>query len=203
MPWCSAARSPFASGTTSGIPSVSRNAEDLSTHTAPPATAAGTSSALWAVPTEKKQSSRSEPSESADASSTTSSRSPYRTVDPAERSDANARTCPNPRSASSSSVTRPTAPVAPTTPIRGSAMGAGRLRLVELERLVKPLNRTLDVIAGNEAADLDRRGADDLRPDPERLQRREHLGGDSRMAAHSRADHAYLPEVVARRPLHI
>ena len=36
MPSCSSARSPFTSGTTSGIPSVSRKALDLSTTAAPP-----------------------------------------------------------------------------------------------------------------------------------------------------------------------
>ena len=46
MPSCSSARSPFTSGTTSGTPSSSRYAADLSTQTAPPRTACGTSSRL-------------------------------------------------------------------------------------------------------------------------------------------------------------
>src|SRR5207253_2415424 len=44
MPSCSSARSPFTSGTTSGIPASRRYAADLSTQTAPPRTACGTSS---------------------------------------------------------------------------------------------------------------------------------------------------------------
>ncbi len=93
MPSCSSARAPFTSGTTSGIPGVSRNAADLSTQIAPPPAAAGTSSRLSRVPTEKKHTSRSPaPSVSAVASST----STPATVLPADRRDANARTfvCP-------------------------------------------------------------------------------------------------------------
>ena len=56
---------------------MSRNADDLSTQTAPPATAAGTSSLLGPVPTEKKhRSSSPEASASFVASSTTSSEPP-------------------------------------------------------------------------------------------------------------------------------
>ena len=90
MPACSFARSPFTSGTTSGIPSWSRYAEDLSTHSAPASAAAGTSSRLASVPIEKRHTSRSPaPSASGVASSTSS---PSMIV-PAEREDANARTC--------------------------------------------------------------------------------------------------------------
>jgi hypothetical protein len=73
------------------MPSVSRNAEDLSTHMAPFSTAGGTSSALAAVPTEKKSRSRSV-SVSGEASSTSSSPLPNGTRVPAERSEAKART---------------------------------------------------------------------------------------------------------------
>mgnify|MGYP003693955041 CR=1 FL=1 len=46
IPVCSSARSPFTSGTTSGIPRSSRNAADLSTQSAPAPAARGTSSRL-------------------------------------------------------------------------------------------------------------------------------------------------------------
>ena len=122
IPVCSRARAPFTSGTTSGIPSWSRNASDLSTHSAPAAAATGTSSRLAAEPTEKKQTSRS-PAASAAGVASSTSRSPTRV--PAERADANARTLSWPRSRRSSSVTRPTAPVAPTTAILGSVGMSG------------------------------------------------------------------------------
>ena len=61
---------------------------------APAADATGTSSRLADVPTEKRKRSTSPaPSASGVASSTTSSSSPNGTRDPAERADANARTC--------------------------------------------------------------------------------------------------------------
>src|SRR6266545_3036141 len=176
-------RSPFTSGTTSGTPSTSRKAEDLSTQTAPPRTAAGTSSPLGLVPTEKKQRSRSPAaSASAVASSTASSPSPYGSLEPAERAEAKARTCPKLRSAKSASVTRPTAPVAPTTPTRGSAMRPDSLRAVELERRMQRLHGGLHLVAPDEAGDLDRRSGDDLRLDPKRLERRKRLRRHSGMA---------------------
>ena len=46
IPLCSSARSPFTSGTTSGIPASSRKAADLSTQSAPAPAARGTSSRL-------------------------------------------------------------------------------------------------------------------------------------------------------------
>src|SRR5262245_12627459 len=203
MPSCPVADSPFTSGTTSGMPSTSRKADDLSTHRAPPATAAGTRSLLAAVPTEKKhRASSPEPSASRVASSTMSSRSPYGTDDPAERSDANARTSSKPRSASNSRTTGPTAPVAPTTPIRGSVMRANRLGAVELERLVECLYRLLDLPACHEEPDLDRRGRNELGHDAALLARRDCLRGIPGMAPHACSDYAHLPKVVAARPLH-
>ena len=89
MPSCSAARSPFTSGTTSGTPSVSRNAVDLSTQTAPPRTAWGTSSRLAAEPTEKRQ--RSTSARSSESGVASSTRTPSISV-PAERADAKRRT---------------------------------------------------------------------------------------------------------------
>ena len=115
IPACSSARSPLTSGTTSGMPGCSRNADDLSMHRAPAAAAAGTSSRLNCVPIEKKQTSRS-PAPSASAVASSTSRSP--SEPPAERLDANVRMFVYPRSRRYWSVTRPTAPVAPTIPIR-------------------------------------------------------------------------------------
>src|SRR4029077_17432927 len=112
------------------------------------------------------------------------------TVLPAERLEAKARTCPSPRSASSSRVTLPTAPVAPTTPIRGSAMLALRFRALELECGMQRLDGLLDLSACDEAADLDRRRSDDHRLNPELLERGEHLRGHSGVAPHPGADHA-------------
>src|SRR6266540_5478409 len=202
MPWFSVERSPFTSGTTSGTPSASRKAEDLSTQTAPPLTAAGTSSLLAGVPMEKKQRSRSPaPSASAVASSTTTSPAPYGSFDPAERAEANARTRSKPRSARSARVTGPTAPVAPTTPIRGcSAMRPDGLGTVELESGMEGRDRALDRFARNEAGDLDRRGGDDLGLNPERLERSEGLRRHPRVALHAGADHAHLAQILARRP---
>src|SRR5437870_3368135 len=197
MPSCAVARSPSTSGTTSGTPSASRKAEDLSTQTAPPLTAAGTSSRLASVPIEKKQRSSSP---AASASGVASSISTPPTVDPAERADAKARTRPKPRSASSSSVTGPTAPVAPTTPTRRSGMRALRLGSVELEDAVQRLHRGLDLVAGDEARDLDRRGGDDLRLDAELLEGRKRLRRHSGMALHPGSDDAHLAEVLASRP---
>ena len=121
--------------------------------TAPFSTAAGTSSALAAVPTEKRQ--RSSPvRDSGEASSTSSSPSPNGTRVPADRSEANARTSSYPRSARSSSSTVPTAPVAPTTPTLGMlALGA---RLSELEGVVERSDRALDIGAWDVERDLDR-----------------------------------------------
>src|SRR5919109_124613 len=202
MPSCAAARSPFTSGTTSGTPSLSLKAEDLSTQMAPPRTAAGTSSLLSSVPTEKKQRSRSPaPSASGVASSIGSAPSPNGAAEPADRAEANARTWPKPRSASSARVTGPTAPVAPTTAMRGSAMGSGRLGAVELERGVQGLDGGLDLFARDEAGDLDRGGGDDVRQDADGLESRERLRGHSRMTPHARPDDAHLAEVLARRPL--
>src|SRR5262249_57203266 len=105
--------------------------------------------------------------------------------------EANGRTSPKPRSASSSSVTWPTAPVAPTTPIRGSAMRPLRLRALELERRVQRLDGLLHLVARDEASDLDRRRAHDRGLDPEFLERREHLRRHARMALHPGADDAH------------
>jgi hypothetical protein len=89
MPSCSSARSPFTSGTTSGTPSCSRKAEDLSIATAPPRTAWGTSSRLAAVPIENRQRSRLP---ALSASGVASSTVKPLTCLPAERALAKART---------------------------------------------------------------------------------------------------------------
>src|SRR5438876_8075669 len=100
-------------------------------------------------------------------------------AEPAERADANARTCLKPRSARSASVTRPTAPVAPTTPIRISVMRPCRFGAVQLECGMQCPDRLLDLVARHEAADLDRRCRHELRLDAELLEGRKRLRGDA------------------------
>src|SRR5687768_13006539 len=170
------------------MPGSSRYAEDLSTQIAPPRTAWGTSSRLAAVPTEKRQ--RSSPPAASTSGVASSTVSPA-TCFPAERAEAKTRTCPYPRSRSSSSVIVPTAPVAPTTPMRGSA---------KVEGLVEGLHGPVDIGARHVASDLDRRGRDDRRLDPGRLERGERLGRDAGVALHPRPDQADLAQVVARGP---
>jgi hypothetical protein len=83
----------FTPATMSGIPSLSRNASDLSMQVVPTSAVGGTSSELGPVPTEKKQrSSRAAARLSGLASSTTSFWSPNATSLPAERAEAKART---------------------------------------------------------------------------------------------------------------
>ena len=89
IPSFSSARAPFTSGTTSGIPSVSRNAADLSTTTAPPRTAYGTSSRDAPVPTEKRKMSTSPRSSASGVASSTMC--PLISL-PAERAEAKPRT---------------------------------------------------------------------------------------------------------------
>src|SRR4051794_21883790 len=187
MPSFSSARSPFTSGTTSGIPSTSRNAADLSTQSAPPRTACGTSSREFDVPTEK--SATSKPPFSSAPGVASSIVIPFCSL-PAERSDANRRRFSYPRCWSRSTTSVPTAPVLPTT-----------ATLAKVERLVESLHRTLDVRARDVAGDLDRRGRDDGRLDARAGKRRERLGCDARVALHARADEADLAQVVARVPV--
>src|SRR5207237_6254963 len=111
---------------------------------------------------------------------------------PAERADANTRTCSKPCSRKRPSVTEPTAPVPPTTPMR--------VCLAKLERLVERLHRAVDLAGRHVAGDLDRRGGDDGGRDPLALERRERLRCDSRMALHAGADHRHLAEVGAGAP---
>src|SRR5215203_7199574 len=199
MPSCSSARGPFTSGTTSGIPSASRNAADLSMQTAPPRTACGTSSLLARVPTEKRQRSRL-PAASASGVASATTR-PSASVVPAERSEAKGRTSSKPRSASSSSVTAPTPPVAPITPTLGMlALGLGG---IELEGPVQLQDCSLDVLAAHVTGDLDRRGDHDLELDSGCRKRLESPRRHTRMALHPRADHTHLAQVVPGGPVDV
>src|SRR5262249_20008343 len=191
IPSCSCARGPFTSGTTSGTPSSSRYADDLSTTTAAPRTACGTSSRDADVPIENKHTSRS-PAES--ASGVASSTVIPSTDVPAERAEAKARTLRYPRSRNNCKATGPTAPVAPTTPMRAS--------LSKLERLVQRGDSPVDVRGRDGARDLDRRRRDDGRVDARSFEGRKRLGSHSGVALHSRTDERHLPEVVARAPAH-
>src|SRR5918995_3129185 len=181
---------PFTSGTTRGTPGSRRYAEDLSTVTAPPRTACGTSSRLAAVPTENRQTSRSPAASASGVASSTVT--PPITL-PAERADAKSRTSSYPRSRSRSTVTVPTAPVAPTTPMRG---------LAKVEGLVQGLHGPVDVGRGDVTGDLDRGGRDEGRLDADGLERRERLRRDAGVTLHAGADEADLPEVVAGAPRH-
>src|SRR2546421_683222 len=194
IPSCSSARSPFTSGTTSGTPSCRRKASDLSTQTAPPLTACGTSSRLAFAPTEKKQ--RSKPASASGVASST--RSPPISL-PAERLEANSVRSSKPRSRSRSTMTPPTAPVAPTTPILG--MLALRFGGVELEGPVQGGDGLVHLVAPQVAGDLDRRGCHHGRLDADAGQRFERLRRDAGVALHAGADHADLAKVVARAPL--
>ena len=117
MPSCSSARAPFTSGTTSGTPGSSRYAADLSTATAPPRTACGTSSRDADVPTEKSARSMSPAASASGVASST-------TIPPSSVAARRARRgeCAHvlvAALAQQRSVTAPTAPVAPTTAMRG------------------------------------------------------------------------------------
>src|SRR5436309_7281901 len=72
---------------------------------------------------------------------------------PADRAEANARTCWYPRALRICSVTPPTAPVAPTTAMRGS--GTDALLGVAAEPLVDGLHRTLYLGGAHDAGDDD------------------------------------------------
>src|SRR5437588_9723731 len=196
-PSCSRARSPFTSGTTSGTPGSSRYADDLSTTTAPPRTACGTSSRDADVPTENNASSTpADASASGVASSTTI---PQSSVRPAERADANARTFSWPRSRSSRMVPAPTAPVAPPTAMLPS--GTDALLGEEPELLVHGAHGTLDVAGAHDARHADGGRGDDLDVDARVGERLEHVGGDAGMALHARADEGNLRDVgVVRDP---
>src|SRR5712691_8798442 len=99
---------------------------------------------------------------------------------PADRVEANARTCPYPRSFRSCSVTPPTAPVAPTTAMRGS--GTDALLGVAAEPVVHRLHRPLDLGRPHHAGNADRRSRDDLDVDVGFAEGLEHVGGDTWMA---------------------
>ena len=197
MPSCSSARSPFTSGTTSGTPSCSRKAADLSTQIAPPRTACGTSSRLAREPTEKRQRSRSP---AASASGVASSTTRPSISLPAERADANRRTSSKPRSRKRSTITRADcaggADDADPQACWRSASGASSSKAWCSAATAVSTSSVRDV-----AGDLDRRGRHDLGLDAGVGQRREHLRRHARVALHARADHADLAEVVARAPL--
>src|SRR6266852_6149581 len=111
----------------------------------------------------------------------------------ADRADANARTCPYPRSFRSCSVTPPTAPVAPTTAIRGS--GTDALLGIAAEPVVHRLHRSLDLGRSHDARDANRRGGDDLDVDVGVAECLEHVGGDAWMALHPGTDQGHLCDV--------
>ncbi len=113
------ASSGLTSETTSGTSGSIRQADELSTTTAPAATTFGAVARDAPLPLEN--SARSRPLKSAVAvSSTVISPSRHGSRVPAERAEAKNRSSVtgNPRSASNVRITPPTCPVAPNTPTR-------------------------------------------------------------------------------------
>src|SRR5215470_8154564 len=125
--------------------------------TAPPRTACGTSSRDAVVPTENRAISIPPAARASDVACST--RVPSPSVDPADRAEANARTCSKPRSRRIRIVTLPTAPVAPITAMRTSRTDP--LLGIEPELVVNCLHRPVDVTGPHDARDADRRGRDD------------------------------------------
>src|SRR5687768_5688964 len=197
----------FTSDTTSGTSSFIRHWDELSTTSAPASAKRGAHSALTPEPAEN--SAISKPwIESSFSGCTVRSASPHLMLRPAERSEANGTTSSagNERSRSTSSMVDPTAPVAPTTATR---IGLRHLRAVharhvlgqhgvgaELERRVQLPHGLLHVLLAHDTGDLDRRGGDHLDVHAGVTQNGEGLGGHTRMALHSRADHGDLPHAV-------
>ena len=93
-----------------------------------------------ARPDEKDAMSMSPASSASGVASSTTS--PPSNCLPVDRAEANARTCPDPRSLRSWIVTVPTAPVAPITAMRASSTDA--LLGVASQPVVDSLNRALD-----------------------------------------------------------
>ena len=198
------ARSPFTSGTTSGTPSASRNADDLSTETAPPWTAAGTSSLLGPVPTEKKQRS----------SSPAPSASTRRLLDPdlavpvggtgrAGGTGPRRRTREPGRSPRLGEAWEGDLPHG-SPRRRRRHVGSVLMRSQSL-RACSSLNARAEgrdrlprPARGDEQRDLDRRRGHDLRLDPKLVEGGERLCGDARVALHPCADDADLTEIAAR-----
>src|SRR3954447_5076120 len=203
MPRWPRAASGLTSATTSGTSGSIRNADELSTTTAPRSTAIGAHSRERAAPA--LNSAMSTPSNSSGATACTSiSSSPKRTRLPALRGDARQTrsSTGNSRSPSTVRSTSPTAPVAP----RMATLGTDGLLLhrlaVQLERLVQRAHRGRHLGLRDHAGDLDRRGRDHPQVDALVGERAEHLGGDARVGAHAGADQRHLRELVVLVDLH-
>ena len=175
----------FTSATTSGTSGSMRNADDLSMTFAPAAAACGDHSIE--IGSSTSTITRSRPSKQPGAQHL--ARRPRRpsngSLRPSERGDAY-----------SAQLARPG-----TRAPRGSATSRCRpcrwhpshrlarpYSLSEAERRVQRLHRALDVVFGDDARDPDRRRADHLDVDALVRERLEHLGGDTRVRLHARAD---------------
>src|SRR5690606_19806642 len=178
----------FTSLTTRGTCGCWRQADELSTTTAP----APANRSAWAreVVAPAENSAMSMPARSAVAvSSTTISPSPHGRVEPAERADAKKRieAIGKSRSTSSSRITAPTWPVAPTrarfTPRAMSAprpaVDDGFAVRVQLEGGVHGAHRVRELVRAGDDRDPDLRGRDHLDVDPGVAQRAEELRGDA------------------------
>ena len=120
----------LTSGTTSGTSGSIRQAEELSTTTAPASVNRGARTREAPPPMENK--ARSSPERSAVAASSTSTSTPRNArTRPTERGEASSRSSStgNARSSRIARMTDPTCPVAPTTATRiGPFYGSGRTR---------------------------------------------------------------------------
>ncbi len=129
----------FTSGTTSGVDGSIRNALELSTTTAPAATAAGATAIANSLLTARRTTSHpakvSAPiADDSGKASIVHDRPPHSTGCPALRPLAIGRNVPtgNDRSASTASISLPTAPVAPTTAtVRGFESVSARCAMVD------------------------------------------------------------------------
>src|SRR5262245_26543453 len=138
MPRSFSSASGLISGTTSGTFGSSRQVDDLSIAT-PPRFATSGASSFESAPVAAKKAKSTPSNASGRASRTSISRPAKRTLWPAERPLASARSSPTGkrRSASSWSTTSPTAPVAPTTAtVRSRSMGWAGMERLLAERLV-------------------------------------------------------------------
>src|SRR5580692_9936933 len=148
IPLCSRIAPGLISGTTSGTPASIRNADELSTTTAPWRTAGGAKRFDWLPPAENN--AMSTPAKLSSVNSSTVTGFPLKgSVLPAERADANNRKLDSGKRRCSRHCinSTPTAPVAPTTATTG-ADEEGRpdcmLRLPnthDLMKTIQPINK--------------------------------------------------------------
>src|SRR5690606_25186964 len=203
----------FTSDTTSGTSGSSRQADELSTTTAPASANRGACSREVPPPAENSAMSMSARSSVAVAarSSTRTSTPANGSVLPAERAEAKNRTAATGSSRSSRRrrITAPTWPVAPTTATftpcsEMVTMSAPRSRVddrlavdaVELERGVHGAHGVVQRVRAGDHRDADLRGGDHLDVDAGVAQRAEQPRRDSGVRLHARAHERQLADLV-------